>query len=412
MNSELAKIIDKILEFSERSLLKISQESLTEVRSLIAQYVDILTTKFDANQAKEVINKPEHPILHIAARFGDLEQLKKVLSFIASNSKEIKHYVNLRDDDFLMPIHYAAKNGWVDVVKFLLAQGSENNPKSGSGDREWTPIHYAARSGHLEIIKILLNNGVDKETKTSFGLTPLIVAAEFGHAAILKYLLDNGAKKDSTTIAENYCMNSLHYAAIGGFVDAVLVLIEAGIDKEIKTTSGFNALQFAVSSGQEAVINLLLEKGANPEVVTNSGNDILHLATAKGRKESVLTVLKWGIGDVDLALKVAKANSNKEIIQELERYKKAIKNIFSLKKLPDNFSKTIRSFNKQSLTQDLIKVEDGISFNAYGILNLRKKTGIFNKEKLSLAQVANKNDNEALFDDLGFLEKTIGLYKS
>ncbi len=50
-------------------------------------------------------------------------------------------------------------------------------------------------------------------------------------------------------------------------------------------------------------------------------------------------------------------------------------------------------------------------FNAYGILSAKQKVGMIKKEILSLAQVAKKNGDDNLANDLELLRKTAGLYK-
>jgi ankyrin repeat protein len=51
------------------------------------------------------------------------------------------------------PLHSAAANGHLDVVKFLVAQQAEVNAKETDG---WTPLHLAARYGYLDIVKFLV----------------------------------------------------------------------------------------------------------------------------------------------------------------------------------------------------------------------------------------------------------------
>jgi ankyrin repeat protein len=423
MNQELSAITDKIAEFSGEIILKNSQENLEKVRSLIANYVDILTTKVGVEEAREILAEPRNNILHIAAKFGAAESLRKVLNFItvdlnkveflrAIDGYDAKFYTAIRDDKFFTPLHYAAQKGWEEVVKILLENGADISPKSAPKDREWMPIHYAAKGGHLEVIKTLIANSADKEAKTAFGLTPLLVAAEFGHLPVVEFLLAEKAQKNVKTTEENHCMNALHYAAVGGFDDVTLALIKVGIDKEFKTTSGTTALQFGVSVGDVKVVEVLLENGADRNIQTVSGHDILYLAASKGKKEVLSLLLQWGIGDIEEAIKIAKDHSNKEIVAVLEVYQKAIKNLFAAKNLPVDLVAVIKSFAKENLASDRIKLENDVSFNAYGILNIRQKAGIFSKEKINLITAAENSGNDALVSALEVLEKLTLLQKS
>jgi hypothetical protein len=71
----------------------------------------------------------------------------------------------------------------------------------------------------------------------------------------------------------------------------------------------------------------------------------------------------------------------------------------------------LRSFTKQNLDENLITLENNVSFNAYGIIGLRQERGIFRKKKISLTQLAFKKGISDIFDQLTNLEKLTGLYK-
>lgn len=422
MNAEINLIVGKISEYSDKNLSKISEHDLNNVRFLISGYVDFLTTKIDVKEAQNILGEAQGNILHIAAKFGDAIQISRVLEFIKTNilkdfgkaddGKDMAYYINVRDTNFFAPMHYAAKNGWANVVTVLIENGAETTPKAASKDREWMPIHYAAKGGHLEVIKVFLANRVDKEVKTYFGLTPLLVAAEFGHLNLVQFLLESGAKKDVKTIAENHCMNCLHYAAVGGFADVAAALIQAGIDKEEKTASGLTALYFAVDGGHADVVKILLESGANHEIVTSSGHDILYLAAYKNKKESVRILLEWGVGNLELALKIAKVNKNKETEDKLLLYKKSVDDLFLSKKLSSALDSTLRSFTKDNLHESRINLDKGVVLNAYGFMNLEQEVGFFKKRRINLFQAAHKNNNDELSKALVVLEKIIILQKS
>jgi len=81
------------------------------------------------------------------------------------------------------------------------------NPKSDSG---YTPLHAAASNGHLEVVKLIFNkikltgpneNGYDEagETKSPrdrYGKTALHYAAGGGHFNVCKFLLGNVQEKN------------------------------------------------------------------------------------------------------------------------------------------------------------------------------------------------------------------------
>ena len=61
------------------------------------------------------------------------------------------------------------------------------------GKDKWTPLHFAARDGHVDVAKVLLQNGVDLNAATKYKDTALHTAAEKGHFDIVKVLLEKGA---------------------------------------------------------------------------------------------------------------------------------------------------------------------------------------------------------------------------
>jgi len=55
------------------------------------------------------------------------------------------------------------------------------------------PLHYAALNGHLEIVKILIEKGVNVSARDDWDRTPLHWAAYNGHVEVAKELIANGA---------------------------------------------------------------------------------------------------------------------------------------------------------------------------------------------------------------------------
>ena len=54
-------------------------------------------------------------------------------------------------------LHVSAMHGHQDMVQVLLGQGAELNAKDKGG---WLPLHYAAKSGYLNTVKLLVDNGM------------------------------------------------------------------------------------------------------------------------------------------------------------------------------------------------------------------------------------------------------------
>nr|KAG5692402.1 hypothetical protein BaRGS_000686 [Batillaria attramentaria] len=65
------------------------------------------------------------------------------------------------------PLHLAAFNGHLPIVRFLLDQGFPVNTRTDNG----TALHEAATSCKLDVIKLLLDRGVDVWAKANNGMT-------------------------------------------------------------------------------------------------------------------------------------------------------------------------------------------------------------------------------------------------
>ena len=62
---------------------------------------------------------------------------------------------------------------------------------------DYTPLHYASRDGHIDIVKLLVDLGADIEVRTDFGSTPLHLASYRGHIDMVKLLVDLDADIES-----------------------------------------------------------------------------------------------------------------------------------------------------------------------------------------------------------------------
>ena len=122
--------------------------------------------------------------------------------------------VNAEGDCRYTPLHWAAQNGHVDVVKFLL----ENGPGLVSARDMWeyTPLHKAARFGHKEIAELLIKSGAAVNQKTKSGYLPLHLAIGNGHKETVNILIQRGGElgakgandMDLVRFAETWCPNT------------------------------------------------------------------------------------------------------------------------------------------------------------------------------------------------------------
>src|SRR4051794_609860 len=97
--------------------------------------------------------------------------------------------MNAPDQRGNTPMHYAADNRELEIVKLLVENGAELNALDAT---KWTPLHYAI-FGQLEMVNYLLKSGADINALTYNKWTPLHYASWCGYLKVVKQLVAGGA---------------------------------------------------------------------------------------------------------------------------------------------------------------------------------------------------------------------------
>lgn len=120
------------------------------------------------------------PPLHVAARCGDVEMLRKLIAYGA----------NIDHRDFVTghtALHFAAESGNAEAVKVLLKLGASPNRLDNEPYREnwFTPLHLAAQQGNKLVVGALLKAGANVHIKGGpAGKTAAELALENGHSVV------------------------------------------------------------------------------------------------------------------------------------------------------------------------------------------------------------------------------------
>jgi ankyrin repeat protein len=252
--------------------------------------------------------------------------------------------VNIKDKDGRTPLMWAARDGFPELVKGLLAKGAKVNAEDYKGRTPliWTirrccpePVRrvtdkgedvsamslYAdtppagtGNKGCMPILKLLLDRGAHVNTRDKQGQTPLMHLAERGSPEMVQALLEKGADVNAKT-KDGFTI--LMWAAQGGNSNVVRMLLDGGADVNAKDKVGWTALMSAAKRGQTDVIEMLLGKGADVNAKKTEGWTALMSAAKADHLEAVRLLLDRGADinaktkDGRTALRVARAKGNK-----------------------------------------------------------------------------------------------------
>ena len=255
MNIDLIdkQIIDSFFKYYKKNVKTLPQEEFATLKEKISQNLQKI---IDLPDFKELLlaefSDYKFSFFHVVAKFGKAEELKKIINLVGINK------INVSDVNNYTALHHSSISGRLDNVKTLIGYGADFNAKSSDETRNWLPIHYAAKFGFKDIVEEFIHAGVDKEIKTAFGLTPLHVASEFGSIEVVKYLISIKSNLNPETIPENQKLTPLHYATIGDFYEVVTLLIIAGAERNKKNIAGDNALILATKRNFIAISEYLV----------------------------------------------------------------------------------------------------------------------------------------------------------
>lgn len=113
------------------------------------------------------------------------EKSRNVINYLLQVNDLNVNFENRSKENALM---LAAFVGDVDLVKKLVNDKHATVQKDG-----WSAIHYAATNGNLDIVKFLIDKKADVDAESPNGTTPLMMACKYGHIQVVKYLLDHDA---------------------------------------------------------------------------------------------------------------------------------------------------------------------------------------------------------------------------
>jgi ankyrin repeat protein len=208
-----------------------------------------------------------------------------IVSFLCEHFPEMLGYTDAEDS---LVLHYAARGGHIEMLKFLIAQGLEPHAKTKNGstilhlaaydgntdmvdylcheyphlvdlldDTGHSAAHYAAGSGELPLLLTILQHGADSLVRAGNGSTLLMKAAYKGQMDMIKFLCSENP--DMVDMTDDSGCNVMHYAACTGFFETIQYAIDLGLDPKSASNDGHTILHVAVFHRQNQLVKKLCE---------------------------------------------------------------------------------------------------------------------------------------------------------
>ncbi|ONI58207.1 ankyrin repeat domain-containing protein [Wolbachia pipientis] len=248
-----------------------------------------------AGKYKELVSEFIHspcgeddtPILHLLAKSGDERVIQLILEKI--DQSQLKSIIDAVDQLGFAPLHYAAENGHLSVVRCLIEKGASVDLRN---EDSMVPLHFAAQSGRFDIVKQLVENKASINLQNLGDMSPLHFAAQYGYLDIVMCLVENGA---NVNLQDTDGMSSLHYAARDGYLSIVEYLVgKEGVDINLQDVDGMSSLHFAARDGHLDIVECLMARGVGINMPSTCCVTPLCLAVECGHLDIVKCLVEGG----------------------------------------------------------------------------------------------------------------------
>ena len=279
----------------------------------------------------------------------------------------------------------SCNTGDLKIVKELLKAGVNPNGKKNS----WTPLHYAARNNHVEIVKVLIKAKVDLNAKATYsndeegfsGITPLYASITQNNWEVAKLLIEAGADVNiaretgskytplllissqsepnneifnmlikagaDINAKDKYSCTPLHWASSKNHIELVKVLIKASADINAKDKENKNVIDILISKSNSTCLSYLFENYIDEKIDKNFIKEISHIQI----KNETLKFIKSEINRFSIRLFY---HTNESNFSNIESF---ISKIIKIENFRITFEKSdvVIEFLKNNLFSKLIK---------------------------------------------------------
>lgn len=170
------------------------------------------------------------------------------------------------------PLEMVCKVGTVKQLEYMFDIGNVDlNSQFNYGG---SCLHCAVETGNTDIVKYLILKKVDLNIQDFNGQTPISIALSHGLYDIFLLLLDSDANINKVDIIGfNLLHDAIYSFAVNDAIDEdtciniIKILIEKGVDYNIKNNAGNRPIDIAIEYNEEAIVQYLKSVEENDELL-------------------------------------------------------------------------------------------------------------------------------------------------
>lgn len=196
--------------------------------------------------------------------------------------KRLKLYLDLEHDSiryhpmYVNALYVAVGEAKLGRITELIVSGTD--AEAPLWDK--MPLTLAAELGLCEVVELLLSLGAKPERLDGSGESALHLAVRNSHLSVVRLLIDTGVDIE---LRNKVHRTPLLEAAFVGDNTMFDMLLSAGANPDVCQIDGITPLHYMAGNGNVKMVRRLLDLGMDPDVTDGEGGRPIHIAASKGR---------------------------------------------------------------------------------------------------------------------------------
>ena len=254
------------LDLSQETRARVLRYSLRARASIIPA---LFPTSDASTSGVQKSNRDSEASLFTAAEYGQIEAVTRLLD---------DHHVDVNaveDATLLTALHYASTRDQLEVVQLLIARGADPRKTDSKGR---SALHHSVEIG-TRCLEFYIQRKCDTTLPDDENLTVWHLAALQENIGALETLINRSDSKILPTILQNRSgLSLIACASIGGSIEVVSLLLDAGCSVSDLDSEGWTSLHHAARKRFPRMIQGLIARGADAHAMTDDGSSIVHCA--------------------------------------------------------------------------------------------------------------------------------------